>query len=303
LYISKLKQTGLVSLLASTLLLTFSASTMAAGSKGKVEPLFTRYAKTYKAPTLDLKVENFNDKPMEEMNNFNGYTVTADFTYPINEVSQIELLLPLYTDAKGRLNDDPAHPLEGRNLDVKGYGGVRDFASLIYEREMPDFGKDLGVNIAWLFGAGYVLDTIDVKHKGKVVDMYNHAGYNLQAGLKIDTDIQNGDITLFSNLRYIQYLDSDDINYKPPKSADGHSRVVFRAVHFNNAIMFNNFGNITPVLELMYVNSYRSYSALTLSPEIVYSMSSKMDIKFGVPFKLSSDGDNYAAVLEGTYRF
>jgi len=303
LYISKLKQAGLVSLLASTLLLTYSASTMAAGSKGKVEPLFTRYAKTYKAPTLDLKVENFNDKPMEEMNNFNGYTVMLDFTYPINDVSQIELLLPLYTDGNGRLDDGPDHPLDGRKMDVDSYGGVRDFASLIYEREMPDFGKDLGVNIAWMAGAGYHLDTLDAKHKGDLVDKYNHAGYNLQAGFKVDKDIQNGDITLFSNLRYIQYLDSDDINYKPPKSEDGHSRVVFRAVHFNNAIMFNNFGNITPVLELLYVNSYRSYSALTLSPEIIYSMSSEMDIKFGVPFKLTSDGENYAAVLEGTYRF
>jgi len=88
-------QAGLSGLLACTLLLTFSDSTSAAGSKGRVEPIFARYARIYHAPTLDLRVEYFRDKPMEELDDFNGYTATLDFTYPINDVSQIELLLPL----------------------------------------------------------------------------------------------------------------------------------------------------------------------------------------------------------------
>jgi len=306
LYILKLKQAGLLGILTCTLLVTFSTNATA-GSKGKVEPLFTRYAKTYKAPTLDLKVENFNDKPMEEMDNFNGYTATLDFTYPINDVSQIELLFPMYTDGSGNLLKNPVNPatgegLQGRKLSAKGYGGVRDFTSLIYERQMPWLEKELGVNMAWLFGAGKRMDTLDVRNKGTLIDKYNHAGYNVQAGLKMDTDIQGGDITLFSNLRYIQYWDSDDINYTPPPK-NGHSRIVFRSVQLNSAIMFNNFGNITPVVELLYVNSNMSYNSISLSPEIIYSVSSETDLKFGVPFKLTSDGQNYAATLEGSYRF
>ena len=125
-----LRQTGLAALLACMLLLIFSGSTSAAGSIGRVEPIFARYARIYHAPTLDLKVEYFRDKPMEELDDFNGYTATLDFTYPINDVSQIELLLPLYTDGKGDYNK-PGNPFDGRSLDVEGNGGVRDFASLI----------------------------------------------------------------------------------------------------------------------------------------------------------------------------
>ena len=41
----------------------------------------------------------------------------------------------------------------------------------------------------------------------------------------------------------------------------------------------------------------------TSTPEIIYTMSDVLDIKFGAPFSLTSDGQDYAAVLELTYRF
>jgi hypothetical protein len=104
-----LRQAGLAALLACMLLLIFSGSTLAAGSKGRVEPIFARYARIYHAPTLDLKVEYFRDKPMEELDDFNGYTATLDFTYPINDMSQIQLLLPLYTNGRAIITSRVSH--------------------------------------------------------------------------------------------------------------------------------------------------------------------------------------------------
>jgi len=167
-------------LLAIILLLAQPGSILAAGSNDKVEPIFARYARTYAAPVLDFRVDYFQDKPMEEMEDFNGYSATLDFTYPINDVSQIELLAPLYTRGKGDY-DKPGEQYDGRSLDVKGYGGVRDFVSLIYERQVPWLERRPGFNLAWLAGAGKRQDTLDAKRNGELVDKFNHKG-KLPAG-------------------------------------------------------------------------------------------------------------------------
>jgi hypothetical protein len=290
-----MSQVRLACILACTLFLTFSGSTTAAGSIGRVEPIFARYARIYHAPTLDFRVEYFRDKPMEELDDFNGYTATLDFTYPINDVSQIELLLPLYTNGKGYYNK-PGEPFDGRSLDVEGNGGVRDFASLIYERRIPWLERKLGVNIAWLAGYGKRLAILDAEHNGELVDKFNHQGENSQVGLKIDTDISNGEMTLFGNLRYVMFKDTDDINF----TGDD---VDFEVLYATGAIMFNQYGRLTPVLETLLVHDFEDFTSFSLSPEIIYTMSDGLDIKFGAPFSLTSDGQDYAAQLELTYRF
>jgi hypothetical protein len=290
-----LRQTGLAGLLACALLLTFSGNIPAAGSIGRVEPIFARYARIYHAPTLDFKVEYFRDKPMEELGDFNGYTATLDFTYPINDVSQIELLLPLYTNGKGDYNK-PGEPFDGRSLDVEGNGGVRDFASLIYERRIPWLEHKLGVNIAWMAGTGKRLDTLEARRNGELVDEFNHEGDNHQFGLKIDTDISDGEMTLFGNLRYVMFRDTDDINL----TGDD---VDFEVLYATGAIMFNTYGHLTPVLEVLLEHDFEDFTAVSLSPELIYTLSDGLDIKFGAPFSLTSDGQDYAAVLELTYRF
>ena len=288
-------KSGLFGLLTAALLLAQSGNTLAAGSIGKVEPIFARYARIYAAPTLDFRVEYFRDKPMEELDDFNGYTATLDFTYPINDVSQIELLLPLYTNGKGDYNK-PGDPNDGRSLDVEGNGGVRDFAALIYERRIPWLERKLGINIAWLAGIGTRLDTLEAKRNGELVDEFNHEGDNHQFGLKIDTDIQNGEITLFGNLRYVIFEDTDDINL----TGDD---VDFEVLYATGAIMFNTYGRMTPVLEALLEHDFEDFTSFSLSPEIIYTLSDGLDVKFGAPFSLTSDGQDYAAVLELTYRF
>jgi len=291
----RLYQAGLAGILACALLLTFSGNILAFGSKGRAEPVFARYARTYATPTLDLKGEYFRDKPMEEMDGFDGYAVTLDMTFPLNDVSQIELLLPLYTNGKGDYNK-PGHPLDGHSLDVEGYGGVRDFASLIYERQIPWLESKLGFNMAWMAGYGYRLDPLDAKRNGELVDKFDHKGHNYQVGLKADADIHDDEITLFGNLRYVMFRDTDDINLTD-------SDINFEVLYATGAIMFNTYGHITPVLEALIEHDFRSFTSFSLSPEIICTLSEGLDIKFSTPFKLTRDGQDFTAVLELTHRF
>ena len=105
----KLHRSGVAGVMLCSLLLPFSISVAAAGSKPMVEPIFTRYARIYKAPTLDFRAEFFRDKPMEEMTDFDGYTLSLDFTWPFNDRSQLRVLLPFYTNGDGDYDkpDDP----------------------------------------------------------------------------------------------------------------------------------------------------------------------------------------------------
>jgi len=275
-------------------LLTLPGVLLAAGSD--MEPVFTRYARIYQAPTVDLRAEYFRDKPMEEMQDFDGYGVTLDITYPINAMSQIELLAPLYTRGDGKY-DNPGDPADGLNLDVEGNGGVREYLSLIYERRFPWLEDQLGANVAWLAGAGKRMAILDAEYQGTEVDRFNHTGHNFQFGLKADDDIRDGEMTLLGNLRYVMFRDSDDIN----PSDDGSAG--FEVLYATGAVMYNAYGQVVPVLEAILEYDFEDYTAFSLAPELLYAVSDHWDVKLAAPFRLTSDGQKYAAELELTYRF
>jgi hypothetical protein len=283
------------SILLALVVLLALPGTLLAGSR-EVEPVFTRYARIYQAPTVDLRAGYFRDKPMEEMQGFDGYGVTLDITLPINAMSQIELLAPLYTRGDGKY-DNPGDPANGLNLDVEGNGGVREYPSLIYERRFPWLEERLGASVAWLAGAGKRMATLDADYKGTEIDRFNHTGHNFQVGLKADDDIRGGDMTLLGNLRYVMFRDSDDINLSDSGSA------TFEVLYVTGAVMFNDRGRITPVLEAILEYDFEDYTAFSLAPEMVYSVSDNWDAKLAAPFRLTSDGQKYAAELELTYRF
>ncbi len=280
-------------LLATVLWVALPGALLAGGSD--MEPVFTRYASIYQAATVDLRAEYFRDKPMEEMQGFDGYGVTLDITYPINSMSQIELLAPLYTKGDGKY-DNPGDPANGLNLDVEGNGGVREYLSFIYERRFPWLEDRLGANVAWLAGAGKRVATLDAEYKGTEVDRFNHTGHNFQVGLKADDDIRDGDMTLLGNLRYVMFRDSDDINLSGGSAS-------FEVLYATGAVMFNTHGRVTPVLEVILEYDFEDYTAFSLAPELLYSVSDNWDVKLAAPFRLTSDGQKYAADLELTYRF
>ena len=291
----KIHKDGAIGLLVCSLLLPFSIKVFAGGNKVMVEPLFTRYARIYKAPTLSFRAEYFKDKPMEEMTDFDGYTLSLDFTYPFNERSQLRVLLPFYTNGDGVYNK-PGDIDDGLSIDLKGNNGVRDFFSLVYERRFSWLEGKTGGNVAWLAGFGRSMDPLEAKHHGDLVDRFNHRGNNAQLGLKFDDDIRGGNMTLLGNLRLTMYWDTDDINL----SGDDTS---FQVLSATGAVMFNQYGRFTPVLEAILEADFEDYTAFSLAPEGIYSFSDNFDIKLGVPFSLTSDGQDYAVDLELTYRF
>jgi hypothetical protein len=105
----------------SSLLMLFSAAVAAGGNKDMIEPVFTRYARIYQAPTLDFRTEFFKGKPMEEAENFDGHSLFLDFTWPINDRSQLHVSLPFYTNGEANVTES------GRPIDIEGYNGVRDY--------------------------------------------------------------------------------------------------------------------------------------------------------------------------------
>lgn len=291
---NKLQRSTMSKFAGGALVFTLGTTTQAA-EVGDVEPLTARFARTYSAPTLDLNVEYFSDKPMEELEDFEGFTTTLDFTYPINDVSQIRLLLPFYTNGDGDY-DKPGNPNDGLAVDVEGYGGVRDFPSIIYERQMPTLEEKLGFNLAWLVGAGHRLDTIDAEDGSELIDKFNHKGDNYHLGLKADGDISDGAMTLVGNLHYVIFRDTDDINL----TGDD---IDFEVLYATTALMFRNYGRLTPILEVLVEYDFEDFTAVSLSPELVYSFSRKTGIKLGAPFSVTNDGQDYAVELEVSRRF
>jgi hypothetical protein len=286
----QLQKAGVIGLVAGSLLMPFSIDLAAGGNNAMAEPIFTSYARIYKSTTLDFRMELLKDKPLEEAENFDGYSLFLDFTWPINDRSQLQVFLPFYTNGEADLIPS------GLPVDIEGYNGVRDFFSLIYERRFPWLEGVTGGNVAWLAGLGWSLDPLEVTIGSTLHDRYNHSGYNAQVGLKFDDDISSGDMTLLGNLRLIMYRDTDDINLSGGKSD-------FQILSATGAVMFNQYGRFTPVLEAIFEADFDDYTAFSLAPELIYTLTDNFDVKFAVPFRLTSDGQKYAADLELTYRF
>ena len=103
-------------------------------------------------------------------------------------------------------------------------------------------------------------------------------------------------MTLIGNMRYVMFRDTDDIKL----TGDD---VDFDVLYVTGAILFNHYGRLTPALEVLLEYDFEDFTAVSLSPEMIYKLSDGLDIKLGAPVKLSSDGQAYAAELEFAYRF
>ena len=143
---------------------------------------------------------------------------------------------------------------------------------------------------------GAIIAALAVTHGGEEIDRFNHTGFNYQFGLKMDGDIRQGSMTLLGNLRYVRFQDSDDINLTGDDTT-------FGVLYATGAVMFNNYGRFTPVLEALLEADFNDFTAFSLAPEMIYTLTDDLDVKLGVPFRLTSDGQKVAVDLELSYRF
>jgi hypothetical protein len=173
------------------------------------------------------------------------------------------------------------------------------FPSLVYERRFGWLEGKTGLNnAAWLAGFGYVIEPLDadLKSNGQLVDRFNHSGHKVILGLKADDEIAGGRMTGIGNIVFTYFLDTDDIN----PSDNG---INFPWLEIKGALIFNQYGSLKPALEAMATTDFSDYTAFSLAPEILYSVGDSWDLKLGAPFRLTSDGEKYAARLEVTHRF
>jgi hypothetical protein len=277
---------GLKTVLLAVLHLTlFCASAQAQTDGFERRPIVTRYAKTASSVQVDVTGRYFTQVQMQEADHFDGWGVDLDFTVPFHRTMQFRLLLPIYTDGDAR--EKETH----EDIDIHGYGGVFDFATLFFEQQILA-ESHAGYNLGYYLGFGYRTDRL----KTNIGDYYNHRGRNALAGVRADHWFQGPDIHVLGKLGARYYFDSDDLN---PVGGDefwlfeGDAAAVFKPW----------YGRIYPAVELLYRGIETDYVELSLVPELILAASASVDVKVGGLVGLTNDGEQWGARLQLSGRF
>ena len=263
----------------------------------QLQPIVTRYAETAKKVTLNAGIHLFNDVDLQEADNFDGYTVDMDLTIPIPGTKhwQVRLGVPFYTAGTARLTKT-GEPDTGKEIDIRGYGGVFDFANIQVEYQFLEESVK-GFNAAAYGGIGERLDYL--KTSTVADDKYNHKGLVGLMGLK--GDVHCGEDWRFAaNLGARYYFKSDDLN--PADTSTSGS--VFWLVEASFAAIYHPWkAPVFPVAELLYQGVISDYNSVLFVPEIIYAINSHVELKAGAPIGLTGDGESFGGRFQITTRF
>lgn len=254
-------------------------------------PLETRYAQTLEGLTLTGSYRYFTDMELQEADRFDGWSLDLDLSLPLNDRFQLWLSLPVYTRGQARLTN-PGQPDTGREIDIKGNGGVYNFTTLNFEHQLG-FARDSGYNLGYYLGLGMVVDPLDTTTaKG---DVYNHRGRMTQGGVKLDGTAWGDSIRWLGNFGLRWYWQTDDLS----PSGDN-----FTYIDLKGAAIFPAWGEgVHPVIEATYLGDFGQYNALTLSPELILSLGPDLSLKAGIPVGLGGEGNQLGATAQFSYRF
>ena len=176
-------------------------------------PLIARPATTTSSFNMDIYASYVDGQALQEADDFKGWTAGFDFTLPINQTMQLRMLLPLRTEGEAELRANAAQ------IDIEGWGGVFDFATLFFEHQLV--GRDGGANrFAYFLGAGYRTGVLETG----TPDKYNHQGRSLHAGARYERH-WSGFGVLLLDAEYRSYEISDDLN---PANANDDRFNLFR---------------------------------------------------------------------------
>lgn len=256
-----------------------------AGGNPQVQPISTRYARTATKITVDAEFRYFEDIRLQEVEHFDGIGFDLDVTAPFCKVFQLRLLLPLYTEGDAR------NILSGRSTHIKGYGGVFDFPSILLEHQLLKQSRH-GYNVGWFAGIGEKLEVLETSNG----DRLNHQGRIGHLGLKADRGFRDDSVRLLANVACRAYLESDDLN---PTGGDDH----FFLVDAQAASVFRLHDRAWPGLELKYRGDFEQYNSVSLMPQMIFPVASFLEMKMGVPFRLTHQGERVGARLQLTARF
>ncbi len=256
-----------------------------------VEPIFTKSAQIYSDITIDAEIGYYNDRELEEIENFDAYEVLFDITVPVSQNAQLRLTWPAYTEGDGKIKDTGS-PLDGESVDVDGNGGTYEFLTLSLEYQFMNI-NDQGYNLLAYGGYGARTAYLDTTHGDKL----NHTGELAKLGLRYDRTLPTYNSNIFATLEYRHYWDSDDIN---PANDNGTS---FDIINVSGAWVWERSSSLYPVVEIMYSTDIDDYHAVSVVPEFIYNINPAIDLKLGIPVGISDDADKYGVRLELTTRF
>jgi hypothetical protein len=272
-------------LLTAILALGAMISPLAGEDYYQIQPISTRYAQTSSKVTLDATYRYFEDIQLQEARHFDGFGFDLDLTVPFREVWQLRLIAPLYTKGEAQVI------ATGQQTDIEGNGGVFDFPSVVLEHQFLDQSRH-GWNAGWFIGAGGKLYNLDTSHG----DRYNHQGRIGHLGLKADRSLNDGNVRLLGNLGLRGYFDSDDLN-----PSGGGDR--FFLVDAHTASVFRLREKVWPGMELKYQGDFEKYNSVSLVPQVIIPVAGFLEVKLGMPFRLTHQGERIGARVQLTARF
>lgn len=254
----------------------------------ELEPIYTSNARNAQRITVNLTYDNFKNVRMEEAEDFDGYTTTAELIVPFGKAKswEVRLELPFYT--KG----DAWSIQKQQKIDIHGDGGVFDFASVLLQKEISKADK-CPVNSSIYFGYGYRTSYLETS----IVDRYNHRGHMVRLGLNVDNARQDRDIRLQANLDARYYFDTDDLN----PSDNG---VTFYIINLSGAAVYNAEGFIKPAFEVLYSTDLNDRQIIQAVPELIIPIGDRLEIKGGYAFGEShGEGSTQTATIRTTFKF
>lgn len=262
-----------------------SASLTVFAQNPTLQPISTHFARTQTDISLELTAHNFSDVELGEADNFDGYSAAFELTAPFATDKQIRFSVPFYT--KG----DADWKADGRPIDIDGYGGVFDYATLQFEQQ-THFAEESGFNLAYSLGGGMRTAVLDTT----VNDYYNHTGKIILLGIKMDKDLQGGETQLLLNAGVRYYFDADDLH---PRDIDN-----WAWADIKGAVIFKPWGQyIRPALELTYLGGFNDFNAVSLIPELIIQVADNASLKVGGILGLTSDGNQSGVTGQLSFSF
>ncbi|MDH3872462.1 MAG: hypothetical protein OEU44_09615 [Gammaproteobacteria bacterium] len=270
--------------------LLFATQAGAAGS-ADISPFFTHSAQTQSQVSVELRTRYFEEALLQEIENFDGYSVSAEMVWPLGSQSQLRVILPFWTEGDADYRVVPAE------FDLEGYGGAFEFPSLIYERQFLHAENMSDWNASYSLGFGWVIESLDVYIGDVLTDRYNHKGFKNIFGVLADRKVFNGDWKLINNVELELFWQTDDLN----PSDDGNS---FTFLNVDTALQRHNPGYwVNPAVELLYTESFSDYRNLSLAPELLFSFGDDWNAKLAAPYRLAGDGEQFSVGLSLLKRF
>jgi hypothetical protein len=254
----------------------------------ELTPLYTMNARNAQRVTVSLSYEKFDNVRIEEAKDFKGYTTSAELIVPFGEHKswQARLEVPFFTEGEAWSLD------YDKPIDIRGKGGVFDFASLLLQRELST-SDTRPYNTSVYFGYGHRTRPLHTS----IRDLYNHHGRMTRVGFNLDNAHPSRPLRWQTTADLRHYFDSDDLN----PSEDGDN---FFMLTLSGATVYNVTGPVKPAFELLYSTDFNLRQIFQAVPVLIIPLGKHVELKGGYAVGHSNgEGTIHVGTVRTTLRF